>query len=63
MLRCKPDERVPALERLCNDWALCMDEISAATQSSAALSAETLGQAVNTFLEQLTWSVMAILLL
>lgn len=57
VFRCDPEQRVPALEHLCNDWALCIEAGASGSMQTAALSAEILGQVINTFLEQLTWSV------
>lgn len=59
--RCDPKDRVPALEKVCNEWEICMNQDSAIIAKRSKLSAQTVGEVVNAFLEQLTWKSFSLL--
>eukprot|EP01068_Selenidium_serpulae_P018726 Selendium_serpulae@DN6482_c0_g1_i11.p1 len=53
--RCEPEYRVPALEKACTEWESCMTMDSGIVDKRSQLSAQTIGEVVNAFLEQLSW--------
>jgi len=59
--RCAPGERVPALDAACNEWESCMNQQAGIVVKRSKLSAQTLGEVVNAFLEQLSWKSAALL--
>ena len=46
--RCSPDQRVPAMEKVCMEWETCMSRDPSAT-SRARLHAETIAEILNGF--------------
>lgn len=46
--RCSPDQRVPAMEKVCMDWETCMYR-DPSTTSRARLHAETIAEILNGF--------------
>lgn len=46
--RCSPDQRVPAMEKVCMDWETCMHR-DPSTTSRARLHAETIAEILNGF--------------
>lgn len=46
--RCKPDQRVPAMEKVCMEWETCMSR-DPSTTSRARLHAETIAEILNGF--------------
>jgi len=59
--RCAPGERVPALDSSCREWEACMSQDTGIVVKRSKLSAQTLGEVVNAFLEQLSWKSAALL--
>eukprot|EP01071_Lankesteria_metandrocarpae_P004408 Lankesteria_metandrocarpae@DN3528_c0_g1_i1.p1 len=53
--RCFPGERVPALEATCLAWESCMKKDPDRILQRSRVVAQTVGETVNTFLEQLSW--------
>jgi hypothetical protein len=46
--RCNPDQRVPAMEKVCMEWETCMSR-DPSTTSRARLHAETIAEILNGF--------------
>lgn len=46
--RCAPDQRVPAMEKVCMEWETCMSR-DPSTTSRARLHAETIAEILNGF--------------
>lgn len=46
--RCHPDQRVPAMEKVCMEWETCMSR-DPSTTSRARLHAETIAEILNGF--------------
>lgn len=46
--RCTPDQRVPAMEKVCMEWETCMSR-DPSTTSRARLHAETIAEILNGF--------------
>lgn len=59
--RCDPPSRVPALEKACTDWEVCMNQDSRIVDRRSQLSAQTVGEVINAFLEQLSWKSASLL--
>eukprot|EP00923_Selenidium_pygospionis_P011654 GHVN01020043.1.p1 GENE.GHVN01020043.1~~GHVN01020043.1.p1 ORF type:complete len:300 (-),score=23.27 GHVN01020043.1:2482-3381(-) len=59
--RCDPLSRVPALEKACNDWEVCMSQDSLLVDKKSQISAATIGEVINAFLEQISWKSASLL--
>ncbi|OII76635.1 hypothetical protein cand_028540 [Cryptosporidium andersoni] len=53
--KCNPNERVPALETKCIEWEKCMNQDPAIIARRSSFTAQTIGEILNTFLDQLSW--------
>lgn len=59
---CAPDKRLPALEQLCSNWELCMNQRPEAVKR-ASLSARTFAEIFNSFIEPLSLKTVAVSML
>lgn len=55
--RCSPDLRVPAMEKVCIQWENCMKK-DPSVVSRARLSAETLAEILNSFIDPISYKTM-----
>ena len=55
--RCGAHDRAPALEDVCNNWALCMSRDPANVRRSH-LSASLFAEILNSFVDHLSWKAM-----
>ncbi|KAH7401153.1 Di-sulfide bridge nucleocytoplasmic transport domain-containing protein [Phaeosphaeria sp. MPI-PUGE-AT-0046c] len=55
--RCRPDERVPAMEKLCSDWERCMNR-DAQKVARASVTAKTFAMIFNSFVEEFSYKSM-----
>lgn len=55
--RCAPETRLPALQSVCHAWEICMDR-NPASVSKSRLTAQAMGQALNSFIEPISWKAM-----
>lgn len=60
--RCRPDERVPAMEKLCSDWERCMNR-DAQKVARASVTAKTFAMIFNSFVEEFSYKSMVCLAL
>ncbi|TVY28592.1 Nucleus export protein [Lachnellula hyalina] len=60
--RCGPDMRLPALENVCNAWALCMNR-DPNSVGRAKVSAHTFAQIFNSFIEPISYKAMIFVVL
>ncbi|RMZ83359.1 hypothetical protein DV737_g1657, partial [Chaetothyriales sp. CBS 132003] len=58
--RCAADTRLPALETVCSSWEICMQRDPNAVKR-ARLSAHTLADILNGFVEPISWKTMAVM--
>ncbi|RMD41859.1 hypothetical protein DV735_g3278, partial [Chaetothyriales sp. CBS 134920] len=58
--RCAADTRLPALETVCSNWEICMQRDPNAVKR-ARLSARTLADILNGFVEPISWKTMAVM--
>ncbi|ORX42175.1 hypothetical protein DM01DRAFT_1330159 [Hesseltinella vesiculosa] len=54
---CDPETRVPALEQKCQEWLVCMNQLPT-TVTRARLSAETLAEIINSFMDPISYKTM-----
>lgn len=55
--RCRPDERVPAMEKLCSDWERCMNR-DVHKVARASVTAKTFAMIFNSFVEEFSYKSM-----
>jgi hypothetical protein len=55
--RCHPDERVPAMDKACNTWQVCMNR-DPTEISWTKISAETIAEIINGFVEPISYKTM-----
>ena len=60
--RCLPSERVPAMDKLCRTWEVCMNR-DPAVVGTGRLSAKTFGEIFNSFIEPISLKTMLFLFL
>jgi hypothetical protein len=60
--RCQPGERVPAMDKACNTWYLCMNR-DATEISWTKISAETIAEIINGFVEPISYKTMVFFVL
>ncbi|RMZ88105.1 hypothetical protein DV736_g4666, partial [Chaetothyriales sp. CBS 134916] len=58
--RCAADTRLPALETVCSNWEICMQRDPNAVKR-ARLSAHTLADILNGFVEPISWKTMGVM--
>lgn len=56
--QCAPNFRVPAMELSCTEWERCMNQ-DPAKVSRAKVSAATIAEILNGFVNELHWKTMA----
>ena len=61
--RCDPLTRVPAAATACAAWEACMSRDPYVVARRSMMSAETIGESLNSFFEALTWKTIACLVL
>lgn len=59
--KCMPANRVPALDELCHQWEQCMNQ-NPESVVHGTLFAELLGEILHSFVSQLSWSAIALLI-
>jgi hypothetical protein len=60
--RCRPDERVPAMEKLCGTWETCMNR-DPQKVARASVTAKTFAMIFNSFVEEFSYKSMVSLAL
>jgi hypothetical protein len=55
--RCERAQRVPAMDKICNEWELCMNRNPDAV-GRARVSAHTFAEIFNSFIEPISWKAM-----
>lgn len=55
--KCAADQRVPAMETICNNWEECMNK-DPLRVARARLSAHTFAEIFNSFVEPISWKAM-----
>ena len=60
--RCQPGERVPAMDKACNTWYICMNR-DATEISWTKISAETIAEIINGFVEPISYKTMVFFVL
>ncbi|KAK9367079.1 Di-sulfide bridge nucleocytoplasmic transport domain-containing protein [Lipomyces kononenkoae] len=58
---CMPESRVPAIEEVCNMWQACMNR-DASDVGRARVSAQTVAEIVNSFIEPISYKTMMFVL-
>jgi len=61
--KCDPLTRVPAAAAACAAWEACMSRDPYVVARRSKMSAETIGESLNSFFEALTWKTIACLVL
>jgi Di-sulfide bridge nucleocytoplasmic transport domain len=61
--KCDPLTRVPAAATACAAWEACMSRDPYVVARRSKMSAETIGESLNSFFEALTWKTIACLVL